>query len=92
MHLEIISPEAVLLSQEVTSVGVPGMAGSFQVLNNHAPIVSTLGKGTVKIISDQPIELNSNQFQLQNQGNYWIFGINSGIFEMQNNKATLLVE
>ncbi|MCY4162462.1 MAG: F0F1 ATP synthase subunit epsilon [Flavobacteriaceae bacterium] len=92
MHLEIISPEAVLLSQEVNSIGVPGNAGSFQVLNNHAPIVSTLGKGTVKIASNQTIDLNSEQFQLHHQGNYWMFEINSGIFEMKKNQAILLIE
>ncbi|MCY3997892.1 MAG: F0F1 ATP synthase subunit epsilon [Flavobacteriaceae bacterium] len=92
MHLEIISPEAVLLSQNVLSVGVPGTAGSFQVLNNHAPIVSTLEKGVVKIASDQPVVLSSNQFHVENQGNYWTFEINSGVFEMRNNKAILLIE
>ncbi len=92
MHLEIISPEAVLLSQNVQSIGVPGTAGSFQVLDNHSPIVSTLEKGTVKIASDQPIIMNNNQFHVENQGVYWTFEIKSGIFEMQNNKAILLIE
>ena len=49
MYLEIISPEATLFTGEVDSVKVPGSAGDFQMLNNHAPIVSTLKKGIVKI-------------------------------------------
>ena len=48
MILEIVSPEAKLFSGEVTSVTVPGVDGSFQILNLHAPIVSLLEKGVVK--------------------------------------------
>ena len=49
MHLEVVSPEAILFSSEVDSIAVPGKGGEFQMLNNHAPIVSTLKEGTVKI-------------------------------------------
>jgi F-type H+-transporting ATPase subunit epsilon len=49
MLLEIVSPEASLFKGEITSVSVPGLDGSFQILNNHAPIVSLLQKGTVSI-------------------------------------------
>ena len=49
MKLEIVSPEAQLFSGEVLSVTVPGALGSFQILNNHAPIVSTLIQGRIKI-------------------------------------------
>ena len=48
MQLEIVSPEAQLFSGEVSSVTVPGASGSFQILNNHAPIVSTLVEGALK--------------------------------------------
>lgn len=50
MRLEIVSPEATLFSGEVTSVSVPGANGEFQMLNNHAPIVSILTKGSVKFM------------------------------------------
>ena len=46
MILEIVSPEATLFKGEVTSVAVPGVNGEFQMLNNHAPIVSILKQGT----------------------------------------------
>ena len=49
MYLEIISPEAILYQGEVKSISFPGSYGDFQVLDNHAPIVSTLKKGQVKI-------------------------------------------
>ena len=49
MRLEVVSPEATLFSGEVNSVVVPGANGAFQVLDNHAPIVSILHSGTVKI-------------------------------------------
>ena len=52
MQLEIVSPERTLLTADVESVIVPGTDGSFQMLDNHAPIVSTLVKGTVKILGD----------------------------------------
>jgi F-type H+-transporting ATPase subunit epsilon len=42
MYLEIVTPEAKIFSGEVNSVSVPGLSGYFQILNNHAPIVSSL--------------------------------------------------
>ena len=47
MHLEIITPENTVFEGEVSSATFPGSNGSFQVLNNHAPIISSLGKGSV---------------------------------------------
>lgn len=46
MLLEIITPEASLFKGEVNSVSLPGLDGVFQVLNNHAPIISALKKGS----------------------------------------------
>ena len=78
MVLEIISPEAILVSGAVTSVSVPGINGEFQMLKNHAPIVSALGKGNVKILKDK----NTNE----------TYSIQSGFVEVLNNKVTVLVE
>ena len=55
MYLEIVSPEATLFSGEVESVAVPGVNGEFQMLNNHAAIVSLLGKGKVKFAGNPTI-------------------------------------
>ena len=52
MQLEIVSPENTLLNANVDSVLVPGTDGSFQMLDNHAPIVSTLISGTIKILGE----------------------------------------
>ena len=49
MYLEIVSPEATLFSSEVDSVVVPGVNGEFEMLSNHAPIVSILSEGTIRI-------------------------------------------
>ena len=93
MLLEIVSPEAKLFSGEVTSVSVPGVDGNFQMLNNHAPIVSLLQKGTVKItapsfkISKESVGL----FTKINDQNYTL-AINSGTLEMKNNKVIVLAD
>ena len=56
MYLEIVSPEATLFSGEVTSVAVPGVMGEFEMLNNHAPVVSLLKEGNVKINGNITLE------------------------------------
>ena len=53
LKLKIVSPEKVEFSGEVTSVKVPGTTGSFEILNNHAPIISTLQKGLVEYDGNQ---------------------------------------
>lgn len=49
MHLDIITPDKKIYSGEVTSVSVPGTGGRFQILNNHAPIISSLMGGKIKV-------------------------------------------
>ena len=78
MNLEILTPEKKLYSGNVYGVQLPGISGSFEVLDKHAPIVSALGKGNLKILKDK------NSFE-----NYIIQG---GFVEVLNNKATVLVE
>lgn len=92
MKLEIVSPEATLFKGEVTSVAVPGLNGEFQMLNNHAPIVSALSKGAIKIVgSDIKIAKEFvSKFQKINDTTYWL-SINSGTLEMNDNKINILV-
>lgn len=78
MILEILTPEKRLYSGEVYGVQLPGTDGKFEVLNRHAPIVSALGKGNIKVIKDKSTISN--------------FQIESGFVEVINNKATVLVE
>lgn len=92
MTLEIISPEAILFKGEVTSVTVPGVEGEFQMLNNHAAIVSALGKGYVKF-QGQQIKLDKaveSKFLVEN--NTYKLSIKSGTLEMTNNMAIVLVD
>ena len=78
MTLEIITPEKELYNGTVTSVKVPGSAGEFEILNNHASIVSSLINGNIRVINDKHEELN--------------FNIKSGVIEMQKNKIVILAE
>lgn len=78
MILEIITPEKKAFSGEVNSVKFPGVSGGFEILKNHAPIISTLTKGDIRIItSDNKTETLT---------------INGGVIEMQNNKIIVLAE
>ena len=91
MLLEIISPEAVLLQSEVNSVAVPGVNGEFQMLDNHAPIVSLLQKG--KIIIDGTPEIEEDfQNKFEKENGKTILKINSGTIEMSDNKVIILVD
>ncbi len=92
MFLEIVSPEATLFGQEVTSVSVPGINGEFQMLNNHAAIVSVLGKGTVKIQGDALEIAEEFQANFQKEGANYSIAINSGTVEMKENKVVVLVD
>ena len=76
MNLEVITPEKRLFEGEVKLVQVPGKKGSFEVLKNHAPIISTLTRGTIKIITEK-----DKKETIQ---------INSGIIEVKANKITIL--
>jgi F-type H+-transporting ATPase subunit epsilon len=92
MFLEIVSPEATLFSQEVASVSVPGIDGEFQLLNNHAALVSVLGQGSVSIQGDS-IEIGDNfQNDFVSKNGKFILSINSGTIEMKDNKAVILVD
>lgn len=94
MFLEVVSPEAVLFSsEEVNSISVPGVNGEFQMLNNHAPIVSILQKGTINIEV-----ANVNQDELHGaivagkDGKSLSIEIKSGTIELNDNKAIILVD
>ena len=92
MYLEIVSPEATLFSGEVTSVTVPGVDGEFQMLNNHAPIVSLLQEGSVKIDGNVEVdEAYAAQFSKDSNGKT-ILPITSGTVEMKDNKVIVLAD
>jgi F-type H+-transporting ATPase subunit epsilon len=78
MKLEILTPEQKIFSGDVYGVQLPGIAGLFEVLDKHAPLVSALKSGSLKILKDK----NSTAS----------YTIQSGFVEVLNNSATVLVE
>ncbi len=77
MHLEIITPDETLYNGEVDSVTLPGKKGAFQVLKNHAAIISSLTVGRIKY---------------KKSGSEHEIMIKNGMVEVLNNNVTVLVE
>ncbi len=92
MKLEIVSPEAILLKTEVESIYVPGINGDFEMLNNHAPIVSLLKNGIVKIKGSIEIDEAFQDKFTKGDNGYTHLEIESGTIEMSENKVIILVE
>lgn len=78
MKIEIVTPDHKIFEGEIKSVRVPGKKGSFQVLKDHAPIVSTLENGPVIMVDPE--------------GKETIYEINGGVIEVKANKIILLVD
>jgi F-type H+-transporting ATPase subunit epsilon len=78
MQLEIITPEKTLFEGKVSLIQVPGSKGSFAILQYHAPIISTLEKGKIKIEES----VGSPQY----------FDIVGGVIEVHRNHAIILAE
>ena len=78
MLVEIITPDAKLFDGEVSSIHLPGTNGRFEILNDHAPIISILNKGTIKVT-----DINKKE---------QFVDILGGSIEMFNNKITILAE
>ncbi len=91
MYLEIVTPEATLFSGEVNSVSVPGLYGSFEMLNNHAPIVSLLQEGVIILRGVNTKDRFSDLFQKQSEG-VLSLKINSGTVECNQNKVVVLAD
>ncbi len=85
MNLEILTPERKLYSGEVYGVQMPGISGSFEVLEKHAPLVSALKAGRLKVLKDKPTGSSG-------QNHFAYFDIQGGFVEVLNNKVTVLVE
>lgn len=78
MKLEIITPASTLFTGEVTLVQLPGIDGLFEIMKSHAPLVSALKEGRVKVVDDQ----NQEQF----------FDIRGGVVEVSKDRILLLAE
>jgi len=92
MYLEIVTPEASLVSGEVESVSVPGVDGEFQMLDNHAAIVSTLQKGKIFFKGEPTITESFKDKFTKDKDGRWSLDINSGTLEMENNKVIILAD
>ncbi|MGL5112282.1 MAG: F0F1 ATP synthase subunit epsilon [Flavobacterium sp.] len=93
MILEIVSAEAKLFTGEITSITLPGVDGSFQILNNHAPIVSLLKQGTVKIAANSFDFVSGYESKFNKVSNQlYTLEITSGTIEMKDNKLILLAD
>ena len=77
LYLEIITPEQVVFDQSVGLLEVPGMKGRFTLLRNHAPIISVLTKGIIRVVSKT--------------GQEHFFECEGGYLECEENKVTILV-
>ncbi len=78
MHLEITTPDTKIYEGEVNLVQLPGIDGFFEILNNHAPLISILSKGRVKIVDTSESTKN--------------FNINGGAVEVLKNNIIILAE
>ncbi len=78
MYLEIITPDKKVFEGSVKLVQLPGSKGGFEILKNHAPIISTLGQGTIRI---------KDEFDKEH-----VFEVDGGVVENKANKIIVLVE
>jgi F-type H+-transporting ATPase subunit epsilon len=77
MNLEIVKPDENLFSGDVISVHLPGSDGSFELLDNHAPLIATLKEGSIKVTTASNTET---------------FEVKGGVIEVNNNKVIVLAE
>jgi F-type H+-transporting ATPase subunit epsilon len=78
MRLEIITPTNTLFAGDVTLVQLPGIDGLFEILKSHAPLVSALKEGRVKVEDEQ--------------GQPQFFDIHGGVAEVSHDKVLVLAE
>ncbi|MDR0713567.1 MAG: ATP synthase F1 subunit epsilon [Bacteroidales bacterium] len=79
MLLEVITPQRTVFSGEVSLVKVPGSKGSFEILKNHAPVISTLSAGELK-------------FDVPDSGETHYYKVGNGVVEVKNNHVIVLVD
>ena len=79
MQVEIITPDKEIYKGDAVLVQLPGIDGSFEILNNHAPLISALKKGKIKLKKTK-------------EGSDDFFEINGGVIEVLNNKVLILAE
>ncbi len=96
MNISVLTPEQEIFHGTITSVKVPGTSGEFQVLRNHAPIVSSLEAGKVTIVvaagEHRIYDMESGEIkQADEPGQHVELEISGGFIEVLNNEVSLLV-
>jgi len=79
MNIEIITPDQTIFTGEAILVQLPGIDGSFEILDNHTPMISALKKGEIKIRENKNVDEK-------------YFDINGGVVEVLKNKVLILAE
>ena len=93
MKLEIITPESSVFSGDAKSVSLPGLDGIFQVLNNHAPVISALKKGDLVVELEAPLsDEQKNDMIVVDSTEKIRVAINGGVAELNKNKLIVLAE
>jgi F-type H+-transporting ATPase subunit epsilon len=80
MNLEILTPEHKVFSGTVYGIQLPGTNGSFEILDRHAPLIASLGKGKMKVLKDKTMK------------NTEIYDISAGFVEVLNDRVSVLIE
>jgi F-type H+-transporting ATPase subunit epsilon len=80
MNLEILTPEHKVFSGTVYGIQLPGTNGSFEILDRHAPLIASLGKGKMKVLKDKTMK------------NTEIYEISAGFVEVLNDRVSVLIE
>ena len=78
MTIEIVTPDTVIFTGEISLAQFPGLNGSFEILKDHAPIIAALRKGKIKVIDSRKETL--------------FFDVSGGVVEILNNKILVLAE
>jgi len=97
MLLEVITPDELLYKGHVSHVVLPGLDGSFGILNMHAPMISALAKGQIKVdqnvAENQDEDLYNGKLNVKHKNDAtFIFDIRGGVIEVKENKIMVLAE
>ena len=96
MNITVLTPERALFEGAIVSVKVPGVAGEFQILQNHAPIVSALEAGKVTIVTADGVhrffdEASGDLVEAQEAGKRLEYQVEGGFVEVLGNEVSLLI-
>jgi F-type H+-transporting ATPase subunit epsilon len=95
MQVDIITPESKVFTGEAEAVQFPGLDGSFQVMNNHAPVISGLSEGEVKVNLNDSFSADDSHDLITvdpSDSKTIRVQIKGGVMEMMNNKVIVLAE